>query len=265
MASDEDDKSNGGALSYLGALGWTFGVSGLTAAVVLVASALRPGGGFDVGTLTLAVAAATLAIVLGMARVHAPEESLTELLGLRSVPVILPVLAFVAGVSLVFAVSEVDAAIAAKIPIDDETKEFLASDTQKQRALLALLTLVVPISQELFYRGALFGLLEKDKPRSMVVFVTTVLAVFPPSGHELVSGFLLAAIASHVRGLSRSIWPALALRLGFAAVLVWATFTHHEDLKIPRLTQGLALGATCICLGVFLVVSRGLTRRDGAV
>lgn len=261
MASDEDDKSVAGSLSYLGALGWTFGVSGLTAAVVMLGAALRPGGGFDVGTLTLAVAAATLAIVLAMARVHAPEDSVTEMLGLRKVPVILPVLAFVAGVSLVFGISEIDAAIANKVPIDEETKAFLASDTQKQRIMLVLLTLVIPISQELFYRGAVFGLLERDKPRSMVVFVTTVLAVFPPSAHELVSGFLLAALASHLRGLSRSLWPALALRLGFAAVLVWATLTHHEDLKIPRLTQGLAAGATLICLGVFFVVSRGLTRR----
>ncbi len=264
MASEEDDKSNGASLSYLGAVGWTLGVSGLTAAVVLVTSALRPGGGFDVGSLSLAIAVATLAIVLGMARVHGPEESLSELLGFRKVSPILLILAMVAGVSLVFAASEIDAVLAARIPIDEETKVLLASDTTKQRVLLAILTLVVPISQELFYRGALFSLLERDKPRSMVVFVTTVLAVFPPSGHELVSGFLLAAIASHVRGLSRSVWPALSLRLGYAGVLIWATFTHQEDLKIPRTTQGMAAVAMAICLVVFLVVARGITRRRGA-
>jgi hypothetical protein len=43
-------------------------------------------------------------------------------------------------------------------------------------------------------------------------------------------------------------------------VLVWATLTGHEDLKVPRLTQGLAALAAVVCLAVFVVVSRGITR-----
>lgn len=260
MSDDDDDDKSSRGLSYLGALGWTFALSGLTELVALVGAALRPGGGIDTGTIGLAIAAATLGVVLGMARVHAPDDPLSDLFGAKATAPILLVLSVICGVSLVFAVSEIDATIADKLPLDEETRAFFATDTLSQKVRLSALAIVVAVSQEVFFRGALFGLLERDKPRSMVVFVTTVLAVFPPSSHQLVSGFLLAAIAGHLRGLSRSLWPALGLRLGFAGVLVWATLTGHDDLKVPRLTQGLAALAAVVCLAVFVVVSRGITR-----
>ncbi len=261
MSSDEDDKPSGATLSYLGALGWTFAVTGLTQLVALVANELRPGGGLDTVTLSVTVVVATLGVLLAMARVHGPDEDLAALLGAKSVAPVLTVLAFVAGVSLVFATFGVDSAIADKIQLDDEDKAFFATDTLRQRALLSVLLVLLPIMHEVFFRGALFTLLERDKPRQMVVFVTTVLAVFRPGLDQLVSGFLLAAIAGHLRGLSRSLWPSIALRVGFAGVLVVATLTRHDDMKIPKLTQGLAAVAVTICIGVFVVVARGISRR----
>jgi len=261
MSPDEDDKPSGATLSYLGALGWTFAATGAAQLVATVANELRPGGGLDTVALSVTFLVATLGVVLGMARVHGPDEDLGALLGAKSAAPILTVLAFVAGVSLVFATSGVDATLADKMPLGEEEKALFATDTARQRALLALLLVVVPVTHEVFFRGALFTLLERDKPRQMVVFVTTVLAVFPPDRYQLVSGFVLAAVAGHLRGLSRSLWPALALRLGFAGVLVVAVLTRHDELKVPKLTQGLAAVAAAICIAVFVVVARGITRR----
>lgn len=260
MSPDEDDKSNGSALSYLGALGWTFAAMGAVRLVAIVASELRPGGGLDTVGVASAFVVASLAALLGMARVHGPDEELSSLLGARRSAPILSVLAFVAGASIVFATYGLDAAVADKIPVDEESRALFATDTLQKRVLLCGLLVVVPLAQELLFRGALFTLLERDKPRDMVVFVTTVLALFTPSLDALVSGFVLAAVAGHLRGLSRSLYPALALRLGFAAVLV-VLVARDVDVTVPKLTQGLAAGAAAICLVVFAVVARGITRR----
>ncbi len=249
------DAGQGVSLSYLGALGWTFGISGLTAFIALLASGLRPGGGLDLGTELLATAAATLLLLLAMSRVHAPELALTELVGLRRVPIVLVALALVAGVALVFPLARLDASAAARFPLDEETREYLASDTPRQRVLLSLMVVCGPLLAEVFYRGALFGLLERDKPTSMVVFVITALAVFPPSAHALFSGLAFAAVASHLRGLSGSVWPALALRLGASGVGVVAVLARHDTDEVGRTSAIVGAVAAALALGSFLLLA----------
>jgi membrane protease YdiL (CAAX protease family) len=232
--SVEDEKREGAPLSYLGALGWTFGASGLVALVGLVAAGLRPNGGFDVGTAILCEAVGTLILLVAMARVHAPDERMRDIVGMRPTPVVLSVLALVAGASLVFVLAPLDETLAVKFPLDGETAELFAVDTTQKRVVLGLAILASPFFTEVFYRGAIFGLLERDKPRSMTVFVTTLLCVFPPSLHNFFSAFVLTAVASHARGLSRSLWPALALRLGYAGVIAAYLFAHHEEDTFSR-------------------------------
>lgn len=263
---DDDDRgegegeTSGAPLSYLGALGWTFGLSGLTALIAVVATSLRPGGDLDVGTELLATAAATLSLLLAISRVHAPNVDLAELVGLRRVPVVLVVLALVAGAGLVFPLAHLDARAADRFPLDEELRQYLATDTLRQRVLLSLFALFGPLLVELFYRGALFGVLERDKPRGVVVFVVTALAVFPPSGHALFSALAVAAIASHLRGASGSVWPSLALRFGASAVGVAALLTRHDEDSLSRSGTVACLVAAALALALFFVFSR---RRAG--
>ena len=263
MGSDDDDDDGGGQgegggapLSYLGALGWTFGLSGLTALIAVAASSLRPGGTLDVGTELLATGAATLTLLVAIARVHSPSVELSELVGLRRVPAVLVVLALVAGAGLVFPLAHLDARVAERFPLDDELREYLATDTLRQRLLLSVFAVFGPLLGELFYRGALFGALERDKPRDTVVFVVTALAVFPPSAHALFSGLAFAAIASHLRGASGSVWPALALRFGASVVGVAALLTRHDDDHLPRNATAACVVAAGLALLFFFVLAR---------
>lgn len=253
---DERGEASGAPLSYLGALGWTFVLSGLTALIAVIASSLRPGGALDVGTELLATAAATLTLLFAMARVHSPTVELSELVGLRRVPAVLVVLALVAGAGLVFPLAHLDARVAERFPLDEELREYLATDTLRQRILLSLFAVFGPLLGELFYRGAVFGALERDKPRGTVVFVVTVLAVFPPSAHALFSGLAFAAIASHLRGASGSVWPALALRFGASAVGVGALLMRHDDATLPTSATAACVVAVVLSLALFFVFTR---------
>gem|GEM_PF-4676944 len=113
-----------------------------------------------------------------------------------------------------------------------------------------------PLLAELFYRGAVFGALERDKPRATVVFVVTALAVFPPSAHALFSGLAFAAIASHLRGASGSVWPSLALRLGASAVGVVALLTRHDEAALPTSATAACVVAVVLSLGLFFAFTR---------
>ncbi len=84
----------------------------------------------------------------------------------------------------------------------------------------------------------------------------TALAVFPPSAHALFSGLAFAAIASHLRGASGSVWPALALRFGASVVGVAALLTRHDDDHLPRNATAACVVAAGLALLFFFVLAR---------
>ncbi len=263
MEDDDKEKPEGLALSYLGAVGWTFGLSVLVALIAGPISSLGPRGGLDLVTLVGAQGIATLLVLMGMARLHAPEDRMGDILGARPSPWALVVLAMVVGAAAALPLATLDDLMATRFQLGEDARAALAdiysTDTPRKRVALAVTLLASAAFDELFYRGAVFGLLERDKPREMAVFATTAIGLFLQFDPlHLATALILGALAAHARALSQSLFPALALRVAFYAVPAATILSGHEKDSIGA--GALATTAVAAVLGAafFVFLARRL-------
>jgi membrane protease YdiL (CAAX protease family) len=130
-----------------------------------VTESARPGAITDIVNVSACVVLATSVIVFAMLRVHAPDASMRAALGVRAIGPARLALSAVAGAGLRPALSTLDELVARRWPYDDPAalesmQKLLASSTRVGLVLGVLV--VVPVAREVFFRGVLFGELERD-------------------------------------------------------------------------------------------------------
>jgi membrane protease YdiL (CAAX protease family) len=131
-----------------------------------VTEALRPGAITDIVNVSACVVLATSVVVFAMVRIHAPVTSLRATLGVRALGPVSLVLAAVAGLGLCPALSTVDDLVAKRWPYDDpealeSMNKLLGSSTHL--GLVLGVFVVIPLAREVFFRGALFGELQRAR------------------------------------------------------------------------------------------------------
>lgn len=169
----------------------------------------------------------TYAILL----VHASEHPPRRALGIRPSAPSLVALGVGIGGLLPFAVGSVTALIEAKFPASEQAKvvsQLLASTTTSARAigLVVATSIVLPLVNELCFRGAIFGALRRSGSLALATLgaaITPVLATF--EWRQWPAALLVGALASHVRAASGSLLPSLALHVGFGTVTTIGAIT----------------------------------------
>lgn len=116
--------------------------------------------------------------------------------------------------------------------------------------IFALVALLVPFVEEVFFRGALYAALERDTRRLGAAVVTTLcftLAHVDP--HLWIPLLVVAAALTHLRWASGSLWPCVALHASFNGLTLLAVFsgnapkTPAPDMSLEVVLSGWILAA----------------------
>jgi membrane protease YdiL (CAAX protease family) len=244
-------------MSFLAAALLTIGAQLAMSAVVSLTEAARPGAVSDLVNLTACELCVHLGFVFVVARLYARETSLRHLLALRAVSPLVLVLVIVAGLAFEMPVSFVERAWAVRFPLTDaeqaHASELLTADTTAAKAVLAVCFVgLLPLGQELFYRGALFGRLRvAQDPRTTTFALAAFYALSTvASPASLPSAAALGIGLTAVRAGTGSTWASLAAYVAFMASAVFRLLRgpHDEALTWRHAVVAGAVGAVAMAI-----------------
>lgn len=221
------------------AVGWGFvSTAGLVlGAQVLVAA--RGGASPDLVSLGLVEAIVLFGTSALVLRLHQGERELGASLGLRTSHPGLVLLALALGVALHAPAEWLYERIELRWPTPaDElaAKAALlsAEGTVRQLALVVVVACGIPLVEELFYRGALYGAVRRGASAVSASVATSAAFVL---GHFDLRTWaplaLVAAALSVVRASGGSLLPCVALHVGFNAATVGAILTGLSPPASP--------------------------------
>ncbi len=248
MSDDESRAARPLAMSFLAAALFAVAVRLVWGNVVALTEAVRPGASLDLVSVTACQLLTVLAFVLLIARLYARDASLRGLLGLRSVGPITIVLAVLLGIFAEVPIGYLERFWAARFPMTTEQEtelgKLLTADSGRAKAVLAVcVALVWPVSQELFFRGALFGRLRiGHDPRSVLYVVAAFYALSLGSPRGLMSATILGLAFTWIRSAAGSTWPAIIAHVAFMATAVARSFWGPPDEALVA-KQAIASGA----------------------
>lgn len=260
-------------LTFLAAAGWTLLAAILLGIAIASIDGVHPGALTDVVTIAGCKAAVYAIVLFGMLRVHEPEASIRRILAFRRPPILMVLFSLAAGAALAPPSMWLNGLLAKRYPPSPEETEaldhiFAADGAGRKLGVVLALVVVIPIADELFFRGALFTPLKKGRRAEIVVLATaaydTLLAGLSP--HQAISGLVIALVFSWMRAASGSIWPSMGARVAFFAVEVVPPIVFHRDDE-PGLRLVLASVAALVVslAGMAWVARRSELARDARI
>ena len=209
-------------LSYGLGFVWAFAAALLLVGLLTVAGTLLPATRTDVVSLGALEALVFILASFGVLRVHAPDRSMPEALGLRPAEPYLLAAGLGLGLVLQGAVSSLSLLVERFAPTASEVLAlrsllFRTDSLARTIALIAVVCCLVPLVEELFYRGALFGGLAREHTAAGAAWATALcFALGRPDPRGWPGLLLMAAVLSHLRLNTGSVLPCIALHVGFS-------------------------------------------------
>jgi uncharacterized protein len=238
-------------LSFLAAAAWTLLVAIVLGLMLSVIDAVHPGAFGDVVTIAACKLLAYSVALFAVLRVHEPESSIRHVLALRRPPAIMVLLGALVGAGLSPGALWLEGMLAKRFPPSTEGAEnleriFATPTMGKKLTLVLALVVVMPICDELFFRGALFTPLKKGRRAETVILATaaydTLLRGTSPV--VIVSMLAIALALAWIRAVSGSVFPSVAARISFFGVQVVPLVLFREE----NLPGSLALGGVALAV-----------------
>ena len=259
-------------LSFLAAAFWTLLVAVLLGVMIAIIDAARPGAFVDVVTVATCKLLAYSVVLFALLRVHEPESSIRHLLALRRPPAVLVFLGALVGCGLSPAAMWLDGVFSKRFPPSQAELEayeriFDAPTPGKKIALLLALVVVMPVCDELFFRGALFTPLKRGRRAESVILATAAYDTLlgGASAREIASILVTALAISWMRAVSGSVFPSIAARVTFFGVQVVPLVMAREP-KVGAAVALAGVGLAALSLtGIAAVGKRSARARDARV
>jgi uncharacterized protein len=226
-------------MSYGVALGWAIAATILLVVLTQLVGLLRPGARVDLVTLTLSEVVVYLLVLLAILRIHVPGRAIRDALGVRRSHPGLSVLGLGLGLSLLLPVEALRQLVERQFPtppqvLAERALLFSAPTPGEKLALVLAVACVGPLVEELFFRGALFGALRR---RHGAIGAAVASAVAFTLSHLDWRAWpvliVVAAVLVHLRAVSGSILPSIALHVGFNAASLIALLTGISSVSRP--------------------------------
>jgi uncharacterized protein len=241
-------------LSFLAAAAWTLLVAILLGGMIAIVDAFHPGAFVDVVTVATCKLLACSLVLFAILRVHQPESSIRKVLALRRTPAIMILLGSLVGAGLSPGAMWLDGQFARRFPASPQELEayegiFSAPTLGKKVALLVALVVVVPICDELLFRGALFTALKKGRRAESVILATAAYDTLlgGASARELASMLAAVLAIAWIRAVSGSVFPSVAARVAFFGVqVVPLVLLHDTKLSGSVAIAGVALAVASL-------------------
>lgn len=241
-------------LSFLAAAAWTLSAAILLGVMLAILDAVHPGAFGDVVTVATCKLLAYSIVLFGLLRVHEPESSIRRVLALRRPPAIMVLLGALVGAGLSPGAMWLSGLLARRFPPAPEESEafermFTAPTVGKQIALLLAIVVVMPVCDELFFRGVLFTPLKKGRRAESVILATAAYdTLLVGANARVIASMLATALAiGWIRAVSGSVFPSVAARVAFFGVqFVPLVLTRELKLSGPIALGGVALAVASL-------------------
>ncbi len=210
----------------LAAAGWSTAVVLALALLLGILSGGRSDALPDLVTIGLAMAVVHFGIAFAAVRVHAPEGSLRLIFGVGSPKTLDFCAAIMTGVGIVPFLDWLDALTERRFPqsaADAATSALMfANGTPALRLKIGVvLVLLLPLAQELFFRGLIFsGLSARSSGRSLVAVVvsTIAFALSSASPRAIPPMVVLGLILGCVRAWSQSVVVSMVAHASYSLI-----------------------------------------------
>ena len=251
-------------LSLAAALGWTLGATVLLRFSVTLLETLRPGVTSDVVSLAGCEAAVYLLACFGVLALHAPTASTGSAFGLRPSHPAMPVFGAALGLSLLLPSESLRQLTERFVPETEQELAYrsaLLTAQSTPRAVLLIISVacVVPLVEELFFRGALFGGLRRATSASVAALASTLFFVIAHLNPKLWPQLLVVAVVlGYLRAATGSLFACIALHVAFNGATVAAhlsgvvSVTRPLVLPWPAQVGGWAITALLLFLVQYL-------------
>lgn len=247
--------------SYLLAFVWTFFATVVFIVGMELSRAIRPNVVTDLVTLgawdALGFAIASAVVLKLYVRSRAGPESL----GIRATHPWLSVLGLLLGITLHGPADSLQKLAEWWSPLTEQdllarTAMFSGMSATRAAGIVFVVGCVAPLMEELFFRGALFGVLRRRHAATGTIVVTSLCFVVSHQDLRMWGPVALAGLVLGVlRHNSGSVLPCLALHVGFNAVMLAPVVSHmvpaHEGLSL----EAPAVFAGWVLSGLFLFVA----------
>lgn len=236
-------------------------------ALLIVFESLRPTAQKDVLTAFGCQAAAYLLALFVVLRRYAPDASIRHFLALRGTSAAFYPVGVVLGASLAIPANALYGLLERLFPssqTDSLAQMYAEAGLGKRLIIAAVLVVLGPLLEEVFFRGALFQPLRRHKPAAVVIGATTVLFATAHVDFRMMIPIALVGLAlGALRWWSGSLLPSFLAHAAFNAVGLYAIATSEGTVaaaEAPLSRVVLALGTL---IAVVLVASIPWLGRSG--
>jgi CAAX protease family protein len=251
-------------VSVFAGAGWTVAVSALLMVAVSATEAARPGATADWVNLAGCHLLAHLLVIFAMIRLYDPHGSVRSVLALRPTNPLLVLLAGASGAGLFPMATKLDEWIQTRYPPAQEDPERLAHlfDTSTRSARLTIfvaVVLVIPIAEELFFRGVLFGGMRRARDAAGTVLVTAAFfALRQGEPRAVPTSLALGLLLGWMRAASGSVLASAAAHVAFFAVGIVPMVLGHDEQEFSWRFAGAALAGGLLAA----LLAEWVTRHD---
>jgi membrane protease YdiL (CAAX protease family) len=275
MFGDEDDDDHDAPpssrpwrpMSTMAALGWTAASVLLLFFALSVTDSVKPRETVDVVNDAACRVLSYSALLFVIVRLHAPTSPLRFVFAMRKTSVLGSIAAVLAAAPLSLALSFVEdwTLRQAPLPEDAERASHLPPlDTMGERAVCVVaFYLVVPIFEDLFFRGMIFTGLRRGRPEGPALTACAILAAASgalgdPRFFPVV--LILSLFVTWVRARSGSLVPAIAAHIAYGIPEAALLLVRKEYDVGPRVALG-----SVVASAVLAGVAGALFARDARV
>jgi uncharacterized protein len=144
-----------------------------------------------------------------------------------------------------------------------QLQSLLPSSLPAAALMLVAVAVLVPLAEELFFRGALFTPLLRSGPAFVAVWTTSMaFAMAHAEPRNWAPLFLVALVLGELRRQGGSIWPGVALHAAFnAATLLFVFITRPVEVKPQGGSWQVSSLGCLLCIAGVWVFGRVSNRR----
>ncbi|MGO8992608.1 MAG: type II CAAX prenyl endopeptidase Rce1 family protein [Polyangiaceae bacterium] len=262
MLGDDDLEAPRSArrMTFLAGAAWSIALGLAWNVLMEITESARPGASADLVNITACKVLASSVFLFLMLRVYAPQSSIRDVLGVRDVSVLAVTLAAAVGALLYPGLSMIDDAVTKRFPVPAEESDLVeklmsVTSLRERLVLFASIVLVIPLCEELFFRGVLFRGLRRGRPEGLAVLGVAALYGFSHGDiRSLPTSLVIGLVTAWLRGRSGSLVPSVFAHVAFYAVpLVPMAFGRGEIVFGGRVVVGAVVTAG-ICAWVLSLI-----------
>lgn len=240
-------------MSAFAAAFWAFTLFGVEFLCQVLTAAARGDESLDIVSLAACAVLATSIVVFAVMRVHAQEGSIRQAVGLAPLAPHHVVLSAVVGAGLLPVLEAIEHRVVARFPYGDADVAMMEKIVASAPpvVLVVAMLVVIPMAEEVFFRGVLYGGVRASNGAGEAIVVSAVLfAVIGQDFRQVPVRLLYGLALGWLRAQSGSLVGPIVAALAYNAFDAVALLRGTDPTEFLFSTKWVGIGAAAALLGL---------------